>query len=219
MADWDTSQQPYENFDTIDKHSRQDYENFGAIDKHSRQDYVNSDAFEKHSRQSSQGSGFSGSSKENSNQRMLILSEGNDLASESITETTYSNAYSSDKSVSSAPVRQPFTIGSGYGTAKAKAAKSPFTAPPIDTIPVEEISIPNDGNLSAFTSVQMANFLKHLRIDERIVSHLFRKSVDGKRFGKMTDSELDTLGMNNPVVIFFRSKTSTKTKKKGPFML
>ncbi|BFY99267.1 hypothetical protein BsWGS_02308 [Bradybaena similaris] len=216
MADWDTSQQPYENFDTIDKHSRQDY--------------VNSDAFEKHSRQSSQGSGFSGSSKENSNscggstvddssQRMLILSEGNDLASESITETTYSNAYSSDKSVSSAPVRQPFTIGSGYGTAKAKAAKSPFTAPPIDTIPVEEISIPNDGNLSAFTSVQMANFLKHLRIDERIVSHLFRKSVDGKRFGKMTDSELDTLGMNNPVVIFFRSKTSTKTKKKGPFML
>ncbi|CAG5118548.1 unnamed protein product [Candidula unifasciata] len=156
------------------------------------------------------------STVDDSSQRMLILSEGKDLASESITEPTQSVYENSNKSVLGAPTRPPFKLGSGYGTAKAKAAKSPFTA---HTVPVEEITIPNDGNLSLFTSVQLANFLKCLKIDERIISHLYRKSVDGKRFGKMTDSELETLGMNNPVVVFFRSKSSGKSKKKGPFML
>lgn len=95
-----------------------------------------------------------------------------------------------------------------------------LSAAPVESVPEEEFAIPSDANISSFTSVQLANFLKCLNIEDRIISHLYRKSVDGRRFAKMKDSELETLGMNNPVITFFRSKSNVgKTKAKGPFML
>uniref|UniRef100_A0A0B6ZP48 SAM domain-containing protein n=1 Tax=Arion vulgaris TaxID=1028688 RepID=A0A0B6ZP48_9EUPU len=150
--------------------------------------------------------------------RILILREGDDLTGESGTERSNS-VYNNDRLTPAIPVRQPITPGAGAGTAKAKAAKSPYTSPPVECVPVETISIPNDGNISVFTSIQLANFLRCLKIDEKIISHLHRKAVDGNRFGKMTDTELDTLGMNNPVIVFFRNKSSPKSKKKGHLML
>lgn len=90
---------------------------------------------------------------------------------------------------------------------------------PISPIAEEEITIPNDANLSHYTSDQLANFLKCLKVDDRIVAHLHNKSVDGKRFGKLKDSELESLGMKNPVVVYFRDKSNVKVKRKGKFML
>ncbi|CAG5135887.1 unnamed protein product, partial [Candidula unifasciata] len=81
------------------------------------------------------------------------------------------------------------------------------------------ITIPSDGNISLFTHEQLAIFLRYLKIEDRIISHLHRKQVDGKRFAKLKDTELDSLGINNPVVVFFRNKSNTKGKGKGPFML
>ena len=54
-------------------------------------------------------------------------------------------------------------------------------------------------------------------IEERIVSHMVSKNVDGKRFNKLQDSELESLGLTNPIILHFRDK-GTK-KKKVPFML
>lgn len=91
---------------------------------------------------------------------------------------------------------------------------SHFTAT-TDSIPEEEISIPNDANISTFTKDQIANFFRCIKVDPRIISHLHRKNVDGKRFSRLKDSELENIGLNNPVVMFFRDKSAPKSKKKS----
>lgn len=194
--------------------------------------YVNGN----HSRQSSQGSGYShGSNKEsdvsgdlssdNASESQIILNDGSELTGESRTEmttSTYGNVTpNTEKKDNLGTPNRPLnkTLSSAPpGSAKAKAAKSPYSTIP-STIPEEEIVIPNDANISNYTSDQLANFLRCLKIDERIISHLHAKSIDGKRFAKLRDSELENLGMKNAVVIFFREKSNVKVKRKGPFML
>ncbi|CAL1547295.1 unnamed protein product [Lymnaea stagnalis] len=191
-----------------------------------------------HSRQSSLGSGYShGSNKEsdvsgefssdNASESQVILRDGGDLTGESRTEVTASsfvyenvglNTEKKDLSVlPNRPLNKTLSAAPP-GTAKAKAAKSPYSTIP-STIPEEEITIPNDANISNFTCDQLANFLRCLKTDERIISHLHAKSIDGKRFAKLRDSELENLGMKNAVVLFFREKSNVKVKRKGPFML
>ena len=85
-------------------------------------------------------------------------------------------------------------------------------------IPEQEITIPNDGNVSKFTVEELTTFLKHMGTSDRIVNHLRKKNVDGKRFSKLSDSELETVGINNPIIMYFRDR-STKSKKSIPFML
>ncbi|XP_055884658.1 uncharacterized protein LOC106058952 isoform X2 [Biomphalaria glabrata] len=203
-----------------------------------------------HSRQSSYSSGHSlGSNKENgslgkqasragselssdASDSQLILRDGGELLGESRTDLT-SGLFTYDNSAMHSettdqflplpqiPGRQPSKAMAPAGSAKAKAAKSPFTAVPTSTIPTEEITIPNDANISNFTVDQVANFLRCFKVDERIVSHLHNKAVDGKRFARFKDSELESLGMKNAAIVFFRDKSniSKHQKKKGQFML
>lgn len=56
-------------------------------------------------------------------------------------------------------------------------------------------------------------------VSDRIVNHLRKKSVDGKRFSRLSDSELENVGIKNPIIIYFRDKSSAKSKKSAPFML
>lgn len=188
---------------------------------------------ESHSRQSSRSSGLSYIEKENqlksyssvegaldnSSETDLILMKGTELLGESTTETAYDNIAMTNGNRYSKPVQD-----SGYsaaGTAKAKAAKSPYTAGPITSIPEEEITIPADGNLTSFTADQMASFFRSLRVDARIIAHLHKKAVDGRRFSKLKDSELEALGvLKNPVVVYFREKSQPKkVKVKGQWRL
>ncbi|XP_033737205.1 uncharacterized protein LOC117325224 [Pecten maximus] len=87
-------------------------------------------------------------------------------------------------------------------------------------IPEKEITIPSDGNISGFCVEDMTTFFKHMGLSDRIVNHLNKKSVSGKRFSKFTDSELETIGINNPILRHFRDKSSvSSSKKRLPFML
>ncbi|RUS77665.1 hypothetical protein EGW08_014562, partial [Elysia chlorotica] len=158
----------------------------------------------------------------------LHLERGHELQEESGTENPKANLYivNSDNQNGSTSVKPPLSMASslislsnGTGTAKARAAKSPYSSPSCDTIPEEEISIPNDCNISAFTCDQLANFLRCFNVEKRIIAHLYRKNVDGKRFAKLRDSELENLGMKNSVIVFFRDKSSPKSTKKKPFFI
>lgn len=69
----------------------------------------------------------------------------------------------------------------------------------------------------------MSTFLRHMGIEERIVTHCHKKALDGHKFSKLKDSDLDTLGMKNPIMCHFRDKSvkskSGSRKKSLPFML
>lgn len=59
-------------------------------------------------------------------------------------------------------------------------------------------------------------------VEERIVTHVHKKGLDGHKFAKLKDSDLEALSMKNPVICHFRDKSGTKEKggkKKAPFML
>lgn len=94
----------------------------------------------------------------------------------------------------------------------------------INVVPVipgaEVTSIPADGNLGEFSVEQMVTMFRHLRLPEELVYRLNKCKVDGKRFSVFTDTELSDLGMNNPIIRYFRDRTAQKHKKKpAKFML
>ncbi|KAK3089131.1 hypothetical protein FSP39_001077, partial [Pinctada imbricata] len=82
-----------------------------------------------------------------------------------------------------------------------------------DNVP---ISIPRDGNIQHFTVDELATFFRHLRIQENTVQKLKHKQLDGRRFGKLKDRTLEELGMKNPIIMYFRDRSS---KDKTSFML
>ncbi|XP_060072252.1 uncharacterized protein LOC132552129 [Ylistrum balloti] len=87
-------------------------------------------------------------------------------------------------------------------------------------IPENEITIPGDGNISGFSVEDMTTFFKHMGLSDRVVNHLNKKSVSGKRFSKFSDSDLETIGINNPILRHFRDKSVvSSSKKRLPFML
>ncbi|KAL4237081.1 hypothetical protein ACF0H5_005465 [Mactra antiquata] len=88
-------------------------------------------------------------------------------------------------------------------------------------IPEHEIEIPADGSLRDFTTDDMSTFLRYLSVEERIVSHVHKKGLDGHKFSKLKDSDLDALGMKNPIICHFRDKSLKEKggKKKPAFML
>lgn len=91
------------------------------------------------------------------------------------------------------------------------------------SIPEEEITIPNDGNLASFSADAMATFFRYLRVEDRLINHLHRNGLDGKKFGRLKDTDLENLLLKNPVVIYFRDRTapavSKKPKQRLPFVL
>ena len=73
-----------------------------------------------------------------------------------------------------------------------------------------------------FTVDDMATFLRHIGIEERIVTHVQKKGLDGAKFSKLKDTDLEALSMKNPIVCHFRDrsiKEKSGGKKKLPFML
>lgn len=96
------------------------------------------------------------------------------------------------------------------------------TKPTQKFIPEHEIEIPVDGSLRDFTTDDMSTFLRYMGVEERIVTHVHKKGLDGHKFAKLKDSDLEALSMKNPIICHFRDKSGTKEKggkKKAPFML
>lgn len=94
--------------------------------------------------------------------------------------------------------------------------------PPSNTvsrfIPENEITIPKDGNLSSFNTEEMITFFRHMGVEDKIVNHLQRKGLTGKKFSSLKDADLETIGIKNPIISYFRDK-SKSSKKNVPFML
>ena len=88
-------------------------------------------------------------------------------------------------------------------------------------IPEHEIEIPKDGSLIEFSRDDMSTFFRYLGVEERIVTHVHKKGLDGLKFSKMKDMDLEALGMKNPIICHFRDKSVKEKggKKKGSFML
>ncbi|KAK3601483.1 hypothetical protein CHS0354_027627 [Potamilus streckersoni] len=74
-------------------------------------------------------------------------------------------------------------------------------------IPEHDIVIPKDGSLYEFSTDDMSTFLRYFGIEERIISHVHKKGLDGKRFSRMKDSDLEILGMKNPLICHFRDRS------------
>lgn len=88
-------------------------------------------------------------------------------------------------------------------------------------IPEHEIEIPANGSLYDFSADDMSTFLRHMGVEERIVNHVYKKGLDGVKFSKLKDSDLESLSMKNPVICHFRDRSIREKggKKKLPFML
>lgn len=89
-------------------------------------------------------------------------------------------------------------------------------------IPEHDIEVPADGSLRDFNPDDMSTFLRYMGVEERIVTHCHSKGLDGVKFSKLKDSDLEALSMKNPIICHFRDKSGQKGKggkKKAPFML
>ncbi|XP_060072342.1 uncharacterized protein LOC132552210 [Ylistrum balloti] len=78
------------------------------------------------------------------------------------------------------------------------------------------IQIPGDGNIQNFSADEMTVFFRCMKIDELIIQRLRRKKMDGKRFARLKDTDLEEIGIKNPVISYFRDRS--KRQRMG-FML
>ncbi|XP_071148263.1 uncharacterized protein [Mytilus edulis] len=81
---------------------------------------------------------------------------------------------------------------------------------------LKSLTIPKDGDLQGFSVEEMSTFFRYLRIEDNIVQRLSKKNVDGIKFSKLKDIDLENIGIKNPIVMHFRDRSC---KKKIPFML
>ncbi|KAH3696603.1 uncharacterized protein LOC127861448 [Dreissena polymorpha] len=103
----------------------------------------------------------------------------------------------------------------------ARQTSRSSTRPTERFIPEREIEIPKDGSLHEFSADDMSTFLRHMGVEERIVTHVHSKGLDGRKFSKFKDSDLERLSMKNPIICHFRDKSIREKggKKKIPFLL
>lgn len=62
----------------------------------------------------------------------------------------------------------------------------------------------------------MAEFFRQLKLEEDTIQAVIRDKMDGKRFSRLTESDLERYGMMHPVVVHFRKQSR---KKQPNFML
>lgn len=76
--------------------------------------------------------------------------------------------------------------------------------------------VPGDGNLYGLSTGNMTQFFRCMGLDDRIVLYLKKKRLDGRSFGKLSDSEMEEFNISNPIIMYFRDRSK---KKKNVFML
>ena len=65
----------------------------------------------------------------------------------------------------------------------------------------------------------MAEFFKQLRISEETANRIAKEKIDGKKFARMTEAELDTYGLMHPIVVHFRKRTHSTKQSRKDFQL
>lgn len=79
------------------------------------------------------------------------------------------------------------------------------------------MEIPVNGNIEGFSVDDMELFFRFLKIDENTVQRLRRRKMNGAKFAKMKEKDLEDFGLKNPILCYFKDKSKTKTGPK--FML
>lgn len=78
------------------------------------------------------------------------------------------------------------------------------------------MAIPSDGNLYNFSTKKMADFFRQMRLDDDTIRRCVKDKVDGRKFSKMNEADLEKYNLMTPLVIHFRRSTY---KKRPNFML
>lgn len=79
------------------------------------------------------------------------------------------------------------------------------------------LTIPVNGNIQGLSVGDMELFFRFLNIDENTIQRLKHRKMDGKKFAKMKEKDLEDFGLKNPIVCYFKDKSKDKTGPK--FML
>ncbi|XP_021350895.1 serine/arginine-rich splicing factor 6-like [Mizuhopecten yessoensis] len=101
------------------------------------------------------------------------------------------------------------------GDAEMNGAPPPSPGGVVPDTP-RSIQIPGDGNLQNFSVDEMSVFFRCMKVDELIIQRLKRKKMDGKRFSRLKDTDLEEIGIKNPIMSYFRDRS--KRQRMG-FML
>ncbi|CAI9726100.1 Hypothetical predicted protein [Octopus vulgaris] len=83
--------------------------------------------------------------------------------------------------------------------------------------PELEVEIPRDGSLLSFATKDIVTILICLNIDPEIIDRVNKMHLNGKKLSALSNDDLKELGINNPIVKYFRDRT--KVKSKSHFML
>ena len=78
-----------------------------------------------------------------------------------------------------------------------------------------KVDLPSDGNLYDFSVKKMADFFRQLKIGEDNVHTCVKEKIDGKKFSKMSEADLEQHGLMHPVVVHFRKTTHKKSQSKN----
>ena len=76
--------------------------------------------------------------------------------------------------------------------------------------------IPDDGNLYHFSTKKMMEFFRQLKVDELAIRFCLKEKVDGKKFSRLSEADMERLSLMHPVIVHFRKRTM---KKNSNFML
>jgi hypothetical protein len=71
---------------------------------------------------------------------------------------------------------------------------------------LKPLTIPKDGDIQAFSVEEMSTFFRYMRINDVIVQRLIRKNMDGVKFSKLKDTDLENIGIKNPIITHFRDR-------------
>ena len=85
-----------------------------------------------------------------------------------------------------------------------------------------KVVIPPDGNLYNFSVKKFAEFLRQMSIETGPIKACIKEKIDGKKFSRMSERDMERFGIMHPVVLHFRKSTMNRKKgKKEPnvFML
>ncbi|XP_014777932.1 uncharacterized protein LOC106874652 [Octopus bimaculoides] len=66
--------------------------------------------------------------------------------------------------------------------------------------------IPANGNIIEFDVEEMCQFFSCFNVSQNLLETLRKKKVNGERFSRITDTELNNMKLNNVVICYFRSK-------------
>ncbi|ESO06460.1 hypothetical protein HELRODRAFT_160632 [Helobdella robusta] len=78
----------------------------------------------------------------------------------------------------------------------------------------DQLTIPNDGNLYNFGVEKFCTFLQCLVVAEVVIEKCRKQRINGRKFSKLTDSEIDSLGLRQPLIQYFKKRSFSKSSRK-----